>query len=196
MKYHLNSPVPTVLLAVLAGLRAGSISGEDVIGALIAVSEVAAEKMGGTSGALYSCVHLIILAFTAIVLIQDNSIFFSALAQALVASSVGVIAVHDWSRAVSAARERLYTYTRARPPSRTLIDPLAAFVDAFSADPSDLQAAVKKAAEATEATRDTEARVGRSAYVDAERLKQERVPDPGAWGIKVILEALADSGTA
>ena len=40
--------------AVLALLRAGSISGEDVVGALIAVSEVAAEKMGGTSGALYS----------------------------------------------------------------------------------------------------------------------------------------------
>jgi len=163
--------------AVLACLRAGSISGGDVIGALIAVSEVAAEKMGGTSGALYS-------------------IFFSALAQGLIASSAGVVAVHDWSRAVSAARERLYTYTRARPPSRTLIDPLAAFVDAFSANPSDLRAAVKKAAEAAEATRDTEASVGRSAYVDAERLKQERVPDPGAWGIKVILEALADSGAA
>ena len=40
--------------AVLALVRAGSISGEDVVGALIAVSEVAAEKMGGTSGALYS----------------------------------------------------------------------------------------------------------------------------------------------
>jgi dihydroxyacetone kinase len=53
MKYHLNSSVPTVFPAVLARLRAG-ISGEDVIGALIAVSEVAAEKMGGTSGALYS----------------------------------------------------------------------------------------------------------------------------------------------
>jgi len=39
---------------VLALLRAGSISGEDVVGALIAVSEVAVEKMGGTSGALYS----------------------------------------------------------------------------------------------------------------------------------------------
>jgi dihydroxyacetone kinase len=40
--------------AVLARLRAGAISGEDVVGSLIAVSEVAAEKMGGTSGALYS----------------------------------------------------------------------------------------------------------------------------------------------
>ena len=41
---------------MLALLRAGSINGEDVVGALIAVSEVAAEKMGGTSGALYSWV--------------------------------------------------------------------------------------------------------------------------------------------
>ena len=54
---------------------------------------------------------------------------------------------------------------------------------------------MKKAAEAAEATQDIEARVGRSAYVDAERLKQERVPDPGAWGVKVVLEALADIGT-
>jgi triose/dihydroxyacetone kinase / FAD-AMP lyase (cyclizing) len=99
--------------------------------------------------------------------------------------------VRDWSHAVSAAREQLYTYTRARPPSRTLIDPLAAFVDGFSANPSDFGAAVKKATGAAEATRDIEARVGRSAYVEAERLKQERIPDPGAWGVKVILEALA-----
>jgi dihydroxyacetone kinase len=54
MKLYTYSPVPTVLPAVLALLHAGSISGEDVNGALIAVSEVAAEKMGGTSGALYS----------------------------------------------------------------------------------------------------------------------------------------------
>jgi hypothetical protein len=46
---------------VLALLHAGSISGEDVVGALIAVSEVAAEKMGGTSGALYSCVPPVFL---------------------------------------------------------------------------------------------------------------------------------------
>lgn len=101
--------------------------------------------------------------------------------------------MHDWSRAVSAAREKLYTYTRARPPSRTLVDPLAAFTDAFTAKPSDLRAAVKEAAEAAEATRDVEARVGRSSYVEAGLLKRERVPDPGAWGVKVLLEALANA---
>jgi hypothetical protein len=50
----IGSHTLSVYLAVLARLRAGSISGEDVVGALISVSEVAAEKMGGTSGALYS----------------------------------------------------------------------------------------------------------------------------------------------
>ncbi|KAI9440685.1 dihydroxyacetone kinase 1 [Lactarius indigo] len=148
--------------AVLALLRAGSISGEDVVGALIA-------KMGGTSGALYS-------------------IFFSALAQALSSSGTGVATAKDWSRAVSAAREQLYTYTRARPPSRTLVDPLAAFADAFSAGPSDLGYAVRKAADAADATRDAEARVGRSAYLEGGLLKRERVPDPGAWGVKVLLK--------
>jgi triose/dihydroxyacetone kinase / FAD-AMP lyase (cyclizing) len=103
--------------------------------------------------------------------------------------------MHDWSRAVSVARDQLYTYTRARPPSRTLIDPLAAFTDAFTANPSDWRFAVKRAAEAAEATRDIEARVGRSAYVEAGLLKRERVPDPGAWGVKVLLEALAGAGS-
>ena len=129
--------------------------------------------------------------------VQLCSIFFSALAQALSESSsgAGVATAEDWSRAVSAAREQLYTYTRARPPSRTLVDPLAAFADAFSDSSSDLGNAVRQAAEAAEATRDVEARVGRSAYLEGGLLKQERVPDPGAWGVKVILEALAGANS-
>jgi dihydroxyacetone kinase len=141
-------------------------------------------------------VSLLYIPFKAIVSIEIASIFFSALAQALSASDVCVAAGQDWSRAVSAALEQLYTYTRARPPSRTLIDPLAAFADAFAANPSDLRTAVKKAAEAAEATRDIEARVGRSAYVETGLLKRERVPDPGAWGVKVLLEAVAADDTA
>jgi dihydroxyacetone kinase len=47
-----------------------------------------------------------------------------------------------------------------------------------------------------EATRDLKARVGRSTYIEASLLKRERLSDPGAWGIKVLLEALvaADDG--
>jgi dihydroxyacetone kinase len=82
----------------------------------------------------------------------------------------------------------LYTYTRARPPSRTLVDPLAAFIGAL---PSGLGAAVKAAGEAAEGTKDIDAKAGRSAYVDSAKLKAEHVADPGAWGVKVVVEALA-----
>ena len=54
----------------------------------------------------------------------------------------------------------------------------------------DLTAAVQAAAAAAERTRDVEAKVGRSAYVEGERLREQRVPDPGAWGVKTILESL------
>ncbi|KAI6044289.1 dihydroxyacetone kinase [Pisolithus marmoratus] len=136
-------------------LEEGKVTGEDVIGSMIAISKVAEEAMGGTSGALYS-------------------IFFSALAQGLAGTST--IATPDvWSSALNSALDRLYTYTRARPPSRTLVDPLAAFIEAF---PSGLEVAVKAATEAAEKTRDLEAKAGRSAYVEGGRLRAERVPDP------------------
>ena len=93
-----------------------------------------------------------------------------------------------WNGALKSALDRLYTYTRARPPSRTLIDPLTAFVDAL---PTGFEGAVKAAQKAAERTRDIEAKAGRSAYVQGDWLKQQKVPDPGAWGVKVIIEALA-----
>ncbi|OAX39817.1 dihydroxyacetone kinase [Rhizopogon vinicolor AM-OR11-026] len=154
--------------AVLEALRNNSVSGDDVLGSVITISRLAEDAMGGTSGALYS-------------------IFFSALAQALAKSSSETATQEVWCAALEAALARLYTYTRARPPSRTLVDPLAAFVAAL---PSGLEAAVKAAADAAEGTKDMEAKAGRSAYVDSTQLKAERVADPGAWGVKVVVEAL------
>ncbi|KAG2121181.1 dihydroxyacetone kinase [Suillus cothurnatus] len=155
--------------AVLEALSKNSISGNDVLGSVITISRIAEDAMGGTSGALYS-------------------IFFSALAQALAKSSSSTATQEVWCTALEAALSRLYTYTRARPPSRTLVDPLAAFIGAL---PSGLAAAVKAAGEAAEGTKDMEAKAGRSAYVDSVKLKAERVADPGAWGVKVVVEALA-----
>ncbi|KAH9940922.1 dihydroxyacetone kinase [Epithele typhae] len=160
--------------AVLKGLQEGRISGEDVTRSVIAVAKVAEEQMGGTSGALYS-------------------IFFSALAQGLQANAAGAQTVSPalWSAALSAALAKLYTYTRARPPSRTLVDPLAAFVGALEGSKgADFAGAAKGAGEAALATRDLEAKAGRSAYVEGDRLKAERVADPGAWGVKVVVESL------
>ena len=50
--------------------------------------------------------------------------------------------------------------------------------------------AVALATEATEETKDLIAKVGRSAYVSGDHLQKEHVADPGAWGVKVILETL------
>ncbi|KAJ7083325.1 dihydroxyacetone kinase [Mycena belliarum] len=156
---------------VMKEIDAQNITGKDLVGDIVAIAKIAQNDMGGTSGALYS-------------------IFFSALAQGLQAAAGGKPATASpelWGEALVAARTKLYTYTRARPPSRTLVDPLAAFVDAYSGG---LAGAVKAATAAAEHTRDVDAKAGRSAYVDAEVLSREKVPDPGAWGVKTILEAL------
>ncbi|KAI9464182.1 dihydroxyacetone kinase [Boletus coccyginus] len=155
---------------VLEVLNQGVITGRDVIKSMIAISSVAEEKMGGTSGALYS-------------------IFFSSLAQALACSSAAVATTDVWSSTLKSALTRLYTYTRARPPSRTLVDPLTAFVDAL---PAGFEGAVRAAQDAAEETRNIEAKAGRSAYVEGDWLKEKKVSDPGAWGVKVIIEALAE----
>ncbi|KAH7914593.1 Dak1 domain-containing protein [Hygrophoropsis aurantiaca] len=158
---------------VLKELEKGNVTGDDVVRSIITIAHVAEESMGGTSGALYS-------------------IFFSALAQGLVTGGPGVATPQRWSKALSSALERLYAYTHARPPSRTLVDPLASFVRIFKAIPTNLTSAVKIAGEAAEGTRDMMAKAGRSAYVDSDLLKAERIPDPGAWGVKTILDALVE----
>lgn len=114
-------------------------------------------------------------------------IFFSSLAQALARSSATVATSGVWHSALKSALAQLYTYTRARPPSRTLIDPLTAFVDALGAG---FEGAVQAVQDAAEKTRDIEAKAGRSAYVAEGWLKEQQVADPGAWGVKVIIEAL------
>lgn len=124
-------------------------------------------------------------------------IFFSALAQSLVShvpSGTTTLNPKLWSDSLTGALQRLYTYTRARPPSRTLVDPLQAFIDTLATTPNvDFRAAVTAAGDAATKTRDLQAMAGRSAYVEGDRLKEERVADPGAWGVKAIVEGLLGS---
>lgn len=119
-------------------------------------------------------------------------IFFSALAQGLQASALKSdnLTSQVWGEALNFALTKLYTYTRARPPSRTLVDPLSAFVETFLSSGYNFSTANKAAGDAAMATKDLEAKAGRSAYVEGDRLKNEQVPDPGAWGVKTILESL------
>jgi dihydroxyacetone kinase len=129
--------------------------------------------MDGTSGALYS-------------------ITFNALAAGFVKQDIQTsLDAEMWSIALSHALESLYKYTNARPPSRTLVDPLDAFTRVFAESKGrDLRSAVQQAINAAENTKDLVATAGRAAYVGQDTLKDRQVPDPGAWGVAKILEGL------
>jgi dihydroxyacetone kinase len=106
------------------------------------------------------------------------------------------------------ALNQLYRYTRARPPSRTLVDPLASFVGTLAYDPADLDKAFEAAKEAAEATQFLDAKIGRAAYVGEDRVKEAEVPEcvrrrcgmwrradegehsAGAWGVHRLLEGV------
>jgi dihydroxyacetone kinase len=171
--------------AVLQAVKDGRVSGDDIVSSLIVISQVAEEQMGGTSGALFSWVPFLNLA-QGQTIERFPRIFFSSLARGLHSSTTEAI---DWSGALDSALNGLYTYTRARRPSRTLVDPLSAFIESFVSG-KNLIEAVSAASKAAEETRDVEAKAGRSVYVESESLKKEKVADPGAWGVKLILEAL------
>lgn len=170
-----------------------------MLASLIAIAQVAEEAMGGTSGALYSCVscslrHAVRIGLRIYRHDFAFRIFFSALAQGLQSQSLGdgsTLTDKNWANALSSALDKLYTYTRARRPSRTLVDPLSAFIEAVkSTEGTDMANAVRLAAEAAEQTKNLQAKAGRSAYVESDQLQKEQVADPGAWGVKVILETL------
>ncbi|KAF9516686.1 hypothetical protein BS47DRAFT_1327214 [Hydnum rufescens UP504] len=168
---------------ILRAIEAKRIAGTNVIADILAIADVVDVNMGGTSGALYS-------------------IFFSGLASHLRSFAQDTnpaspeMTFQAWSKASSDALSVLFKYTRARPPSRTLVDPLSAFIEALqtptpgSTTNSILSHALSEAHEAAQATRHLEAKVGRGSYVDQKALKEQNVPDPGAWGVWVILNAL------
>ena len=182
------------LSAVLAKVLNRSIDGNDVITSVIAIASAAEDAMGGTSGALYSYAKLNYPSETCPLPDNASSIFFSGLAQGLQAyltQDGSKVTPSVWAQAAKFALNKLYNYTHARPPSRTLMDPLAVFVTSFASE-ADLNAAVKAAGNAAEATMDLDAKAGRSAYIEGSRLKDLQIPDPGAWGVKVILENLVE----
>ncbi|KAF5386528.1 hypothetical protein D9757_005939 [Collybiopsis confluens] len=149
---------------VLSLIDSKEITGLSLSAACVAIAGVAEDRMGGTSGGLYS-------------------IFFSALAQGLHQASF------KWPQALLHALEKLYTYTRARPPSRTLVDPLDIFIVSLQAG-GDVNGATKKAEEAAHATRGMVAKAGRAVYSGEGGEGEQGEMDPGAWGVAVLLRAL------
>lgn len=93
--------------AVLSKIQDGKLSSTNVGDAMVAISEAVEEQMGGTSGGLFS-------------------IFFNALAGAFYQSESKTASSAVWAKCLESALNQLYNYTRARPPSRTLVDPLGA----------------------------------------------------------------------
>ncbi|CUA70658.1 dihydroxyacetone kinase [Rhizoctonia solani] len=158
--------------AVLDTLNKPEIGSYGAVGSISQIGQIVGDAMGGTSGALYS-------------------IYLSALAQGLqgaLTSNSGEPTREQYAEAAAFALDRLYTYTRARPPSRTLVDPLAAFVESLKDPAMNLDQAFEAAQRAAEDTKILPARAGRAAYVNAETVKG--TCDPGAWGICCLLQGL------
>lgn len=140
-----------------------------MINSVLALAQAMERKMDGTSGALYS-------------------IWTNALAAGFAKSSAAD--ANAWTHALDHALKTLYQYTPARRPSRTLIDPLAAFTEHLTTTKGDFKGAIQAAVDAAEHTRTIEAKAGRAAYVGREALREANVPDPGAWGVVKILQGI------
>ncbi|XP_062849317.1 triokinase/FMN cyclase [Trichomycterus rosablanca] len=142
---------------------------------LTALAGLVEERMGGSSGALYS-------------------LFLTAAAPHLQESYDGT----DWAKAMQAGTEAMQRYGGAAPGDRTMLDALCPAVEELkkltAISPHDhitvLQAAVEKAEVGAESTRNLIARAGRASYIASERLTQ---PDPGAVAVAAILRAVFDS---
>lgn len=118
-------------------------------------------NMGGTSGALYC-------------------IFLSSLAQSLRDAS-------SFAEALDGALESLLKYTRARLGDRTCLDCLIPFVETLKKT-GDSKKALEEAEKGVESTKNLEAKLGRSSYLDESATRG--VPDPGAYGLLMLLEGM------
>uniref|UniRef100_H3CIW3 Triokinase/FMN cyclase n=1 Tax=Tetraodon nigroviridis TaxID=99883 RepID=H3CIW3_TETNG len=153
---HTVPACPGKLLSILAGL--------------------VQEKMGGSSGALYS-------------------LFLTAAAGHLTAGQNGAAA---WADAMLAGTQAVKRYGGADTGDRTMLDALCPAADEMrklvtsppSGHMSILQAAVQKAAVGAESTRSLTAKAGRASYIAVERVN---LPDPGAMAVAAMFKAVLES---
>jgi dihydroxyacetone kinase len=94
-----------------------------------------------------------------------------------------------WARALRSASESLARYTPAKPGDRTLVDALAPFVEELDRS-GEVAKAAGAAREGAARTKGMKASLGRTVYVGGSGF--EEVPDPGAHGLAVFLEGLAE----
>ncbi|KAJ8262605.1 hypothetical protein GJAV_G00168280 [Gymnothorax javanicus] len=136
------------------------------------------ERMGGSSGALYS-------------------LFLTAASPPLIGGSD----VAAWADAVSAGADAMRRYGGADPGDRTMLDALCPAAEELkkleTVPPTGrmavLQKAVERAELGAESTRDLTAKAGRASYIAVERVT---LPDPGAVAIASILRYSWSGGPA
>ncbi|KAG0641517.1 Dihydroxyacetone kinase [Tuber brumale] len=154
--------------AILQLISANKISPDAVI-TISTLAEVVEANMDGTSGAIYS-------------------IFLNSLAKALREAGEGEVSLGVWAKAAMTALVSLRKYTPAQPGDRTLVDALQPCIISLAED-GDVGKAAKAAREGAESTRGMKASLGRSVYVG----EVGDTPDPGAVGIAVLMDGLAEA---
>ncbi len=132
------------------------------------------QNMDGTSGALYA--------------IFLNSLAFNLRSQD--SSSPIPLTIDIWAKALEMSIEGLGRYTPAQPGDRTLMDALAPFVDVLKRT-GNVKKAAKAAKEGADKTKGMKASLGRSVYVGGTGF--EEVPDPGAYGLSILLSGIAEA---
>ncbi|KAK3711983.1 dihydroxyacetone kinase Dak1 [Vermiconidia calcicola] len=134
------------------------------------ITSVVENTMDGTSGALYA-------------------IFLNALAHGLRSQSGSQADPSVWAKALKVAMDSMGKYTPAKEGDRTLVDALAPFVEQLGAS-GDVGKAAQAADEGAKRTKGMKASLGRTVYVGGSGF--EEVPDPGAYGLAVFFNALAE----
>uniref|UniRef100_A0A3Q4BHG5 Triokinase/FMN cyclase n=1 Tax=Mola mola TaxID=94237 RepID=A0A3Q4BHG5_MOLML len=142
---------------------------------LLVLAGLVQEKMGGSSGALYS-------------------LFLTAAAGHVTHGRSNAAA---WASAMHAGTQAMKRYGGADTGDRTMLDALCPAVDVLmqlmtapGGEMAVLQTAVQKAASGAESTRDLTAKAGRASYIAPERLT---LPDPGAVAVAAIFRAVLES---
>lgn len=150
---------------VLEALDSGDIKSGDAVAALVRIADIVDEKMGGTSGGLYS-------------------IFLTAFAGQLREAAPKELNREAASAAAKGALETLFKYTKARKGDKTLVDALQPFVENLDKGTSE---AIQAAQKGVDDTTKLHAKAGRAAYVGD---SGDPVPDPGAYGLVFLLKGL------
>ncbi|KAF3109534.1 hypothetical protein TWF706_001403 [Orbilia oligospora] len=150
----------------------GKVDTTDLSTTFESIAEIVESSMGGTSGAIYG-------------------IFLNAFVNNLRNSNDGEKSLKTiLQKSLSNALQELCTFTLARKGHRTLMDTLIPFVETFQ-QTGDLNKAVEEAGKGCEETKKMEAKLGRASYVNHEQVEKDGgVMDPGALGLKCILEVL------